>query len=222
MAAADARTPAAQPPAFAAAHPPPSPARPAGYSFPYLYDASQDAARAYRVACTPEFFLFDDSLSLVYHGQFDDSRPKNGVPVTGGWVGGVGGWGGVRASRLLALCHARALSPAAARTLCAYPPPSARHAQTPAGRDLRAALDALLAGAPVPAGRPSIGWCGARGLDLAMPQRCPPLLIVAHTQTQTHTHPCTHVFPPTTTTRSNLKWHPGKEPEWYGTQQVQK
>jgi peroxiredoxin len=54
-----------------------------GYSFPYLYDESQDVARAYMAACTPDFYLFDGELRLVYRGQFDSSRPKNGVPVTG-------------------------------------------------------------------------------------------------------------------------------------------
>ena len=55
----------------------------AGYTFPYLYDESQEVAKAYRAACTPDFFLFDRNRRLVYRGQFDDSRPKNGVPVTG-------------------------------------------------------------------------------------------------------------------------------------------
>jgi peroxiredoxin len=54
-----------------------------GFRFPYLYDESQDVARAYHAACTPDFFLFDDNLKLVYRGQFDGSRPGNGVPVTG-------------------------------------------------------------------------------------------------------------------------------------------
>jgi hypothetical protein len=72
----------------------------AGYVFPYLYDEAQSAARAYRAACTPDIFLFDKNRKLVYRGQFDDSRPGNGRPVT--------------------------------------------------GRDLRAALDAVLAGKPVP------------------------------------------------------------------------
>ena len=95
--------------------PPPPPA--AGYAFPYLYDETQDVARAYRAACTPEFYVFDASLGLAYHGQFDDSRPKrDGVPAT--------------------------------------------------GRDLRAALDALLEGKPVPKGRPSIGWCAVRSACL--------------------------------------------------------
>jgi peroxiredoxin len=71
----------------------------AGYIFPYLYDESQAVARAYRAACTPDFFLFDNHRKLVYRGQFDDSRPGNGLSVT--------------------------------------------------GKDLRAALDALLAGKPV-------------------------------------------------------------------------
>ena len=74
--------------------------RAAGYVFPYLYDEAQTAARAYRAACTPDIFLFDKDRKLVYRGQFDDSRPGNGRPVT--------------------------------------------------GRDLRAALDAVLAGKPVP------------------------------------------------------------------------
>ncbi|HEU0300948.1 MAG TPA: thioredoxin family protein [Longimicrobium sp.] len=80
----------------------------AGWTFPYLYDESQDVARTYRAACTPDFFLFDAGRRLVYRGQFDDSRPSNGRPVTGG--------------------------------------------------DLRAALDAVLAGRPVPEEQaPSIG-----------------------------------------------------------------
>jgi peroxiredoxin len=75
-------------------------ARSAGYTFPYLYDESQAVARAYHAACTPDIFLFDAARKLVYRGQFDDSRPGNGVPVT--------------------------------------------------GKDLRAALEAVLAGKPVP------------------------------------------------------------------------
>jgi len=55
----------------------------AGYTFPYLYDETQDVARAYHAACTPDFFLFDRDHRLVYRGQFGDSRPKNGLPVTG-------------------------------------------------------------------------------------------------------------------------------------------
>jgi len=98
----------------AATHPEDSPAglkRQAeidGFSFPYLYDESQAAAHAYKAACTPDIFLFDGDLRLVYRGQFDSSRPGNGIPVT--------------------------------------------------GEDLRAALDAVLDGQPVPADqRPSIG-----------------------------------------------------------------
>jgi peroxiredoxin len=80
----------------------------AGWDFPYLFDGDQAVAAAYRAACTPDFFLFDGERKLVYRGQLDDSRPGNGVPVT--------------------------------------------------GRDLRAALDAVLAGEPVPADqRPSLG-----------------------------------------------------------------
>jgi peroxiredoxin len=80
----------------------------AGYVFPYLYDESQEVAAAYRAACTPDFFVFDAERRLVYRGQLDESRPGNGVPVT--------------------------------------------------GRDLREALDAVLAGRPVPQEqRPSLG-----------------------------------------------------------------
>ena len=80
----------------------------AGYTFPYLYDESQAVARAYQAACTPDFFVFDREKRLVYRGQLDDSRPGNGIPVT--------------------------------------------------GADLRAALDAVLAGKPVAAQqKPSIG-----------------------------------------------------------------
>jgi peroxiredoxin len=79
-----------------------------GYTFPYLFDETQEVARAYRAACTPDFFLFDQNRQLVYRGQFDASRPGNDIPVT--------------------------------------------------GSDLRAAVDALLAGKPVPSGQtPSIG-----------------------------------------------------------------
>ncbi len=83
-------------------------ARDLGFEFPYCYDESQAAAKAYTAACTPDFFLFDTAGRLVYRGQFDDSRRGNDVPVT--------------------------------------------------GRDLRAAIDAVLAGKPVPPEqRPSIG-----------------------------------------------------------------
>jgi peroxiredoxin len=58
-------------------------ARAAGYTFPYLFDESQAVAKAYRAACTPDFYLFDAERRLVYRGQFDDSRPGNGKPVTG-------------------------------------------------------------------------------------------------------------------------------------------
>ncbi len=54
-----------------------------GYPFPYLYDETQAVARAYEAACTPDFYLFDKDLALVYRGQFDSSRPGNGLPVTG-------------------------------------------------------------------------------------------------------------------------------------------
>ncbi|MFM8436694.1 MAG: thioredoxin family protein [Planctomycetia bacterium] len=72
-----------------------------GYPFPYLYDETQEVAKAYHAACTPDFYVFDADRRLVYRGQLDSSRPGNDVPVT--------------------------------------------------GRDLRAALDALLTGRPIPA-----------------------------------------------------------------------
>ncbi|MCS6843125.1 MAG: thioredoxin family protein [Caldilineales bacterium] len=79
-----------------------------GYTFPYLFDETQEVARAYRAACTPDIFIYDGDLKLAYRGQLDDSRPGNGIPVT--------------------------------------------------GRDVRRALDALLAGQPVdPNQRPSLG-----------------------------------------------------------------
>jgi peroxiredoxin len=54
-----------------------------GYTFPYLYDEDQAVAKAYRAACTPDFFLFDRERKLVYRGQFDSSRPKSDLPITG-------------------------------------------------------------------------------------------------------------------------------------------
>jgi peroxiredoxin len=83
-------------------------AQAAGYTFPYLFDESQAVAKAYRAACTPDFFLFDKNRRLFYRGQFDDSRPGKNIPVT--------------------------------------------------GQDLRAALDAVLAGKPVSTNQiPSVG-----------------------------------------------------------------
>ena len=83
-------------------------ARTAGYPFPYLVDESQQVAKDFMAACTPDLFLFDQARRLVYRGQFDDSRPRMNLPVT--------------------------------------------------GRDIRLAVDAVLAGEPVPATqRPSIG-----------------------------------------------------------------
>jgi len=79
-----------------------------GFEFPYLYDESQAVAHAYKAACTPDPYLFDADFKLVYRGQYDDSRPGNGIPVT--------------------------------------------------GKDLRAAIDLVLAGKPVPVDqKPSIG-----------------------------------------------------------------
>jgi len=78
------------------------------YPFPYLYDESQDVAKAYKAACTPDFYIFNGQLELSYRGQLDDSRPDSGIPVT--------------------------------------------------GKDMRAALDQLLAGQPVDTNqRPSLG-----------------------------------------------------------------
>ncbi len=53
------------------------------FSFPYLYDESQAVAKTYEAACTPDFFIYDSNLRLVYRGQLDDSRPSNSIPVTG-------------------------------------------------------------------------------------------------------------------------------------------
>ncbi len=79
-----------------------------GYTFPYLYDETQQVAKAYRAACTPDFYVFDKDRKLVYRGQMDSSRPQSGIEVT--------------------------------------------------GEDLRAALDAVLAGQPVPEQqKPSLG-----------------------------------------------------------------
>jgi peroxiredoxin len=83
-----------------------------GYTFPYLFDESQSVAKAFRAACTPDLFLFDRDGRLVYRGQFDDSRPENGRPVT--------------------------------------------------GADLRAAADAVLAGAPVPAAQKASIGCNIK------------------------------------------------------------
>ena len=58
-------------------------ARKAGYAFPYLFDETQEVAKAYTAACTPDFFLFDADRALAYRGQLDNSRPSNGLPVTG-------------------------------------------------------------------------------------------------------------------------------------------
>ncbi len=58
-------------------------AKEVGYSFPYLYDETQEVAKAYDAACTPDLYVFDQNLTSIYHGQLDDSRPGNGIPVTG-------------------------------------------------------------------------------------------------------------------------------------------
>ena len=58
-------------------------AREIGYTFPFLYDETQEVARAYHAACTPDFFLFDAKRRLVYRGQMDGSRPGNDTPITG-------------------------------------------------------------------------------------------------------------------------------------------
>ncbi len=54
-----------------------------GYSFPYLFDDTQEVAKAYQAACTPDFYIFDKHLACIYRGQLDDSRPGNDIPVTG-------------------------------------------------------------------------------------------------------------------------------------------
>jgi peroxiredoxin len=54
-----------------------------GYTFPYLYDETQEVARAYDAACTPDFYVFDGAMRLAYRGRFDGARPKNDLPVTG-------------------------------------------------------------------------------------------------------------------------------------------
>ncbi len=54
-----------------------------GFTFPYLYDESQEIAKSYDAACTPDFYLFDSNLELVYRGRLDESRPGSGIPVTG-------------------------------------------------------------------------------------------------------------------------------------------
>ena len=90
-----------------------------GYAFPYLFDESQEVAKAYRAACTPDFFVFDKNRLLVYRGQLDSSRPGNDIPVI--------------------------------------------------GKDLRAALEAVLEGKPVRAEqKPSIG-CNIKWKDGAEP-----------------------------------------------------
>ncbi len=91
-----------------------------GFTFPYLYDETQEVAKAYHAACTPDFFLFDKARKLAYRGQMDDSRPGNNIPVT--------------------------------------------------GTDLRAALDAVLEGKPVPAKqKPSMG-CNIKWKQGAEPE----------------------------------------------------
>jgi len=58
-------------------------AREEGWAFPFLFDETQEVAKAFRAACTPDFYLFDGTGKLAYRGQLDDSRPGNGIPVTG-------------------------------------------------------------------------------------------------------------------------------------------
>jgi thiol-disulfide isomerase/thioredoxin len=58
-------------------------AREEGWTFPFLFDETQEVARAFRAACTPDFYLFDGTRKLAYRGQLDDSRPGNGIPVSG-------------------------------------------------------------------------------------------------------------------------------------------
>ena len=58
-------------------------AREYGYAFPYLYDETQEVAKSYTAACTPDFYVFGPDRTLAYRGQFDDARPSNSIPVTG-------------------------------------------------------------------------------------------------------------------------------------------
>jgi peroxiredoxin len=85
-----------------------------GYTFPYLLDVTQEVAKAYRAACTPDFYLFDRDHKLVYRGRFDETRPQQSPP------------------------------------------------QTPTGRDLRAAVEMLLAGKPVPADQKASIGCNIK------------------------------------------------------------
>jgi len=87
-------------------------AREVGYPFPYLYDETQEVAKAYDAACTPDFYVFDGDDRLAYRGRLDESRPNSGKPLT--------------------------------------------------GKDLRAALDAVLAGKPVPEPQYPSGGCGIK------------------------------------------------------------
>lgn len=59
------------------------------FIFPYLYDETQEVAKAYDAACTPDFYVFDEQLKLIYRGQLDNSRPGNGIPVSGEDIRGV-------------------------------------------------------------------------------------------------------------------------------------
>lgn len=134
-----------------------------GYSFPYLYDATQETAKAYRAAATPEFFVFDAQLGLAYHGQFDDARPNSNKLPTG-WLWGSCFVCGAVGRRGVEHTHMHTLilsgpSPRKHSCCCGHTrtntPP---HTHT--GADLRTALDATLAGQPLPEGfkaRPSIG-----------------------------------------------------------------
>jgi hypothetical protein len=59
------------------------------YTFPYLYDETQQVAKDYDAACTPDFYVFDENKKLVYRGQLDDSRPGNDIPVSGNYIRNV-------------------------------------------------------------------------------------------------------------------------------------
>lgn len=63
------------------------PKKEAGFTFPYIHDETQEVAKVYKAACTPDFFLFDKERKLVYRGQIGDSRPGNNIPVTGADLG---------------------------------------------------------------------------------------------------------------------------------------
>ena len=104
----------------------------AGYPFKYLYDGSQDVAKAYQAACTPEFYLADGNLHLYYHGQFDGSRPSNDIPVSG------------KLSLGYAMMNSPALSCGSFEVTLLDSQSESSMVWLAAGEDVRAAIDSLL------------------------------------------------------------------------------